>query len=92
MWIEIHNHGPINKLNADLAYWSKVLTNEQRNKIIPFAHQGDKPSYIAVEITAEDPDIELISRDITNIFHKGNIPKKRRQDRDLIFNWVLRKR
>ena len=69
MCIEIHNHGPLNKLNAYTAYRSKALNNEQRNKVILFAHQGDKPSVIAVKINAEDPDIELIPRDITKIVH-----------------------
>ena len=74
--LEIHNHGPLNKLNADPAYRSKALTNEQRYKVILFAHQGDKPSDIAVKINVEDPDIELIPCDITNIVHKENIQKR----------------
>lgn len=75
MCIEIHNQCPLNKLNADPAYRSKALTNEQRNKVILFAHLGEKPSDIVVKINAEDPDFELIPRDITNLVHKENILK-----------------
>ena len=67
---------PLIKLNADPAYRSKALTNKQRNKVILFAHQGYKPSDIAVKLNAEEPDIELIPRDITNIVHKENILKR----------------
>lgn len=73
--LKTHKHVPLNKLNVDLAYRSKALTIGQRDKIILFAHQGVKPSFIAVKIIAEGPDFELIPCDITDIFHKDNILK-----------------